>query len=68
MAHQFGFMLEPVPDNELPEHGMPAVDAMRLIGEKLLAGSRPPAVSRFLEPRLDSTRTDGKARTGLPSS
>jgi hypothetical protein len=54
--------------HQLPEHGMPAVDAMRLIGEKLLAGSRPPAVSRFLEPRLDSTRTDGKARTGIPSS
>jgi glutamate decarboxylase len=43
MAHQFGnrFLLEPPPDNELPEHGMPAVDAMRLIGEELVLDGIP---------------------------
>ena len=43
MAHQFGnrFLLEPAPDNELPEHGMPAVDAMRLIGEELVLDGIP---------------------------
>jgi len=35
MAREYGnrFLLEPAPDNRLPEHGMRAVDAMRLIGE-----------------------------------
>jgi glutamate decarboxylase len=35
------FLLEPAPDNRLPEHGMPAVDAMRLIGEELLLDGLP---------------------------
>ncbi len=37
LADEYGnrFLLEPSPDNELPKHGMRAVDAMRLIGEEL---------------------------------
>ena len=43
LAHQFGhrFLLEPAPDGALPEHGMPAVDAMRLIGEELVLDGIP---------------------------
>ena len=34
LARRYGnrFLLEPAPDDKLPEHGMRAVDAMRLIG------------------------------------
>ena len=35
------FLLEPAPDNQLPEHGMRAVDAMRLIGEELVLDGIP---------------------------
>ena len=35
------FLLEPAPDDRLPEHGMPAVDAMRLIGEELVLDGIP---------------------------
>ena len=35
------FLLEPAPDNALPEHGMRAVDAMRLIGEELILDGIP---------------------------
>jgi glutamate decarboxylase len=35
------FLLEPPPDDRLPEHGMPAVDAMRLIGEELVLDGMP---------------------------
>jgi glutamate decarboxylase len=35
------FLLEPAPDHELPEHGMRAVDAMRLIGEELILDGIP---------------------------
>ena len=43
LARRYGnrFLLEPAPDNELPEHGMPAVDAMRLIGEELVLDGIP---------------------------
>jgi glutamate decarboxylase len=43
LARQYGnrFLLEPAPDNELPEHGMAAVDAMRLIGEELVLDGIP---------------------------
>jgi glutamate decarboxylase len=43
MAREYGnrFLLEPAPDNELPEHGMRAVDAMRLIGEELVLDGIP---------------------------
>src|SRR5436190_1086112 len=43
MAREYGnrFLLEPAPDNRLPEHGMRAVDAMRLIGEELVLDGIP---------------------------
>jgi glutamate decarboxylase len=42
-AAEFGnrFLLEPAPDNQLPEHGMPAVDAMRLLAEELMLDGLP---------------------------
>jgi glutamate decarboxylase len=43
LAGQYGnrFLLEPAPDNQLPEHGMRAVDAMRLVGEELALDGLP---------------------------
>jgi glutamate decarboxylase len=43
LATQYGhrFLLEPAPDHELPQHGMRAVDAMRLIGEELVLDGIP---------------------------
>src|SRR5207249_331492 len=35
------FLLEPAPDNKLPRSGMPATDAMRLIGEELVLDGIP---------------------------
>ena len=35
------FLLEAAPDNSLPEHGMPAQDAMRLLAEELLLDGLP---------------------------
>jgi glutamate decarboxylase len=43
LAEQYGnrFLLEPAPDDRLPQHGMRAVDAMRLIGEELVLDGIP---------------------------
>src|SRR5690349_1764119 len=43
LAHEYGnrFLLEPPPDDKLPEHGMAPVDAMRLIGEELVLDGIP---------------------------
>src|SRR5438046_305921 len=43
MAREYGnrFLLEPAPDNRLPEHGMRAVGAMRLVGEELVLDGIP---------------------------
>jgi glutamate decarboxylase len=43
LARDYGnrFLLEPAPDNKLPEHGMRSVDAMRLIGEELVLDGIP---------------------------
>src|SRR5215218_7070895 len=43
VARQYGnrFLLEPAPDDKLPEHGMTPVDAMRLIGEELVLDGIP---------------------------
>ena len=43
VAAQYGnrFLLEPAPDNRLPQHGMRSVDAMRLIGEELVLDGIP---------------------------
>ena len=43
LANEYGnrFLLEPAPDNELPENGMRAVDAMRLVAEELVLDGLP---------------------------
>ena len=43
LAKDYGnrFLLEPAPDNQLPEKGMAALDAMRLIGEELVLDGIP---------------------------
>jgi glutamate decarboxylase len=43
LAEQYGnrFLLEPAPDERLPQRGMRAVDAMRLIGEELVLDGIP---------------------------
>jgi glutamate decarboxylase len=43
LAGHYGnrFLLEPAPDYRLPQHGMRAVDAMRLIGEELVLDGIP---------------------------
>jgi glutamate decarboxylase len=43
LAERYGnrFLLEPPPDNQLSQHGMRAVDAMRLIGEELVLDGIP---------------------------
>jgi glutamate decarboxylase len=42
-AAEYGnrFLLHAAPDNELPDRGMPSVDAMRLVGEELLLDGLP---------------------------
>src|ERR671922_1994403 len=43
LAERYGnrFLLEPAPDNALPEHGMTATDAMRLVAEDLMLDGLP---------------------------
>jgi glutamate decarboxylase len=43
LAERYGnrFLLEPAPDNKLPQHGMRSVEAMRLIGEELVLDGIP---------------------------
>jgi glutamate decarboxylase len=43
LAEQYGnrFLLEPAPDDRLPQRGMRAVDAMRLLGEELVLDGIP---------------------------
>ena len=43
LARDYGnrFLLEPPPDDKLPQHGMTATDAMRLIGEELVLDGIP---------------------------
>ena len=55
LAREYGnrFLLEPAPDNELPEHGMAAVDAMRLIGEELVLDGPPDAQPGHVRHNLD---------------
>ena len=50
------FLLEPAPDNELPEHGMRAVDAMRLIGEELVLDGIPHAQPGDVRDDVDGAR------------
>src|SRR5215208_26290 len=51
------FLLEPAPDNQLPEHGMRSVDAMRLIDEELVLDGIPMRnlatfVTTWMEPEV----------------
>ena len=43
LARDYGnrFLLEPAPDDKLPQHGMRSLDAMRLIGEELVLDGIP---------------------------
>jgi glutamate decarboxylase len=43
LARRYGnrFLLEPAPDDRLPDHGMPAIDAMRLVAEELVLDGIP---------------------------
>jgi pyridoxal-dependent decarboxylase-like protein len=57
LAREYGnrFLLEPAPDDRLPEHGMRSVDAMRLIGEELVLDgipqrNLPTFVTTWMEP------------------
>ncbi len=42
-ANDYGnrFLLEPAPDNEMPEHSMPALAAMRLVAEEMMLDGLP---------------------------
>jgi len=50
------FLLEPAPDNALPKTGMPAQDAMRLVGEEILLDGLPMRQSRDVRDHLDGAR------------
>ena len=59
LAARFGnrFLLEPAPDHQLPEHGMAATDAMRLVGEELILDGLPMRnlatfVTTWMEPEV----------------
>jgi glutamate decarboxylase len=43
LAAEYGnrFLLEPAPDNSLPEHGMPSADALRLVNQELMLDGIP---------------------------
>jgi glutamate decarboxylase len=43
LAREYGnrFLHEPAPDERLPDHGMRAIDAMRLLGEELVLDGLP---------------------------
>ena len=57
------FLLEPAPDNKLPKTGMPAQDAMRLVGEEILLDGLPMRnlatfVTTWMEPEAEQLITD----------
>ena len=65
LARQYGnrFLLEPAPDDQLPEHGMRGVDAMRLIGEELVLDGIPMRnlatfVTTWMEPEAQRVIAD----------
>jgi glutamate decarboxylase len=60
LASEFGnrYLLEPAPDGKLPKGGMPADDAMRLVGEEILLDGLPMRnlatfVTTWMEPQAD---------------
>jgi glutamate decarboxylase len=69
LAVQYGnrFLHEPAPDHRLPEHGMRAVDAMRLIGEELVLDGIPMRnlatfVTTWMEPEAQRVITENLHR------
>src|SRR4051794_16537340 len=69
LAARYGnrFLLEPAPDNVLPEHGMHAVDAMRLVGEELILDGVPMRnlatfVTTWMEPEAQRVITENLHR------
>jgi glutamate decarboxylase len=59
LAGRYGnrFLLEPAPDHRLPDHGMSATDAMRLLGEELVLDGIPERnlatfVTTWMEPEV----------------
>src|SRR3954453_6503332 len=70
LAEQYGnrFLLEPAPDNELSEHGMRSVDAMRLIGADLILDGIPMRnlatfVTTWMEPEAQRVIAENLHRT-----
>ncbi len=59
MAMRYGnrFLRSAAPDEKLPEHGMPALDALRLIGEELILDGLP------MRNLATSPRTSSSTRT-----
>ncbi len=60
LASEFGnrYLLEPAPDGKLPKGGMPADDAMRLVGEEILLDGLPMRnlatfVTTWMEPQAN---------------
>jgi len=69
LAGQYGnrFLLEAAPDNEIPEHGMAATDAMRLIDEELVLDGIPMRnlatfVTTWMEPEAQRIITENLHR------
>ena len=69
LAHQYGnrFLLEPAPDNKLPQRGMTGVDAMRLIDEELVLDGIPQRnlatfVTTWMEPEARRVIADNLYR------
>jgi glutamate decarboxylase len=69
LAGRFGnrFLLDAAPDRQLPEHGMPAVDAMRLIAEDLVLDGIPSRnlatfVTTWMEPEAQRVIADNLHR------
>jgi glutamate decarboxylase len=62
-AYGSRFLLEPAPDNALPKQGMPAEDAMRLVGEEVLLDGIPERnlatfVTTWMEPEANKVIAD----------
>ena len=69
LAKQYGnrFLLEPSPDNRLPDHGMRATEAMRLISEELVLDGIPMRnlatfVTTWMEPEAQRVITENLYR------
>src|SRR4051812_43111128 len=72
LAVRYGnrFLLEPAPDDRLPEHGMRAVDAVRLIGWELVLDGIPLRnLATFVTTWMEPPRRSGSSpRTSIATS